>query len=80
MCIVMNVCCRHMCCSCCLDNLSLFISSHQSFVVYRALYDVFNFEGPCLVPSMGAVLRCGAIFVEIAFLFGGIAVLHERML
>ena len=54
------------------------ILSHLLYIA--PLYDVFNFEGPCLVPSMGAVLRCGAIFVEIAFLFCGIAVLHERVL
>ena len=33
-------------------------------VVSRALHNVDSFEGPYLVPSMGAVLRCGAIFVE----------------
>ena len=47
--------------------------------VSRALKDVKSFEGHCLVPSMGAVLRSGAIFVEIVFLLSGIAVLHERI-
>ena len=48
---------------------------------------MYNFEGPCLVPSMGAVLRCGAIFVEIVFLlrcYGGailfVMVVEYRML